>query len=330
MTKMVHPVNFNDASLKAAVATLKKGGLVAFPTETVYGLGADASNPEAVAKIFQAKNRPADHPLIVHIGSLALLPKWAKDIPDFAFELAKHFWPGPLAMILAKQDSVSDVVTGGQPTVAVRMPNHPVALQLLQSFGGGLAAPSANRFKHISPTCANHVVEELGDKVDMIIDGGNCDVGIESTIIDLTQPNVQILRPGEIRPEQIEQILKQPVEIVQASEVRASGMMEVHYAPVTPAFLCEREIIKQWMKKATRQNKKIGVLTYSLNAIENENIRVCQLSPNPHEYGHELYAALRELDASHPDRILVEKTPDLPEWGAINDRLNKATVIDKT
>jgi L-threonylcarbamoyladenylate synthase len=194
-------------SIQQAAQLLRKGRLVAVPTETVYGLGADATNPEAIKKIFAAKGRPADHPLIVHIPDASYLNAWAVDIPDSALILAERFWPGPLTLVLKKQPDVPLEVTGGQETIALRVPNHPVALNLLKVFGGGIAAPSANRFCRISPTQASHVAEELGDKVDLILDGGACQVGLESTIVDLSSGNPKLLRPGQIGKAEIEELL---------------------------------------------------------------------------------------------------------------------------
>ena len=199
------PTAVTPASIEQAADLLHRGKLVAIPTETVYGLGADASNPEAVAKIFQAKGRPADHPLIVHLAYASQMKDWAEEVPDSALRLASAFWPGPLTMILRKKASVPAVVTGGQETVALRVPDNPVALWLLRVFGGGIAAPSANRFGRISPTTAQHVAEELGDAVDCILDGGPCTVGVESTIIDLTDQQPTILRPGRITRSQLEE-----------------------------------------------------------------------------------------------------------------------------
>ena len=202
------PVFADDAAIDYAAHLLRQGRLVAFPTETVYGLGADASNPDAVRRIFQAKGRPADHPLIVHIPSIDSLNDWALTVPDAAHQLAARFWPGPLAMILNKRPEVPLVVTGGQDTVGLRMPDHPVALRLLRAFGGGIAAPSANRFCRISPTQAAHVEEELGDAVDLILDGGACQVGVESTIVDLSGNRPKLLRPGHITRLEIEAVLQ--------------------------------------------------------------------------------------------------------------------------
>ncbi|MGZ5050495.1 MAG: L-threonylcarbamoyladenylate synthase [Methylobacter sp.] len=321
-----------DAIARAA-ELLRQGRLVAFPTETVYGLGADASNPDAVAGIFKAKGRPATHPLIVHIGDVARLYDWADTVPEAALKLAERFWPGPLAIILPKKTEVPLAVTGGQATVGLRMPNHPVALALLKSFGGGIAAPSANRFCRISPTQAIHVSEELGDAVDMILDGGPCEVGVESTIVDLSGSQPRLLRPGHITREEIEAVLQTELllpanaapEPEASDEVRAPGMMAVHYAPTTPAILCPAEQLPERLKQLAALGKKIGLLSCRLDIAETEQIRVVRLPDNAADYAQNLYAALRQLDAMQLDLILAEQPPQTEAWRAINDRLGKAT-----
>jgi len=322
-----------DAIARAA-DLLRQGRLVAFPTETVYGLGADASNPDAVAGIFKAKGRPATHPLIVHIGDVANLYDWASTVPEAALKLAERFWPGPLAMILPKKPEVPLAVTGGQQTVGLRMPDHPVALALLKSFGGGIAAPSANRFCRISPTQAIHVSEELGDAVDMILDGGACEVGVESTIIDLSGSQPRLLRPGHITREEIEEVLQTelilPSTAAPAAEmledIRAPGMMAVHYAPTTPALRCPAELLPERIRQLLNEGKRIGVLAYQLDIAETGQLRVLHLPEQTADYAQSLYAALRELDNLQLDVILVEQPPQTEPWRAINDRLNKATV----
>jgi L-threonylcarbamoyladenylate synthase len=321
----------DDASIEQAVELLRQGRLVAFPTETVYGLGADASNPAAVRRIFAAKGRPADHPLIVHIPTLAHLENWAETIPDYALVLAKQFWPGPLALILNKRPDVLLEVTGGQQTVALRVPKHPVALRLLQAFGGGVAAPSANRFCRISPTQAQHVAEELGDAVDLILDGGACEVGVESTIVDLSGERPKLLRPGHISRGQIETVLNTelliPATITSAEpELRAPGMMDVHYAPLTPAWRCHSEQLPALLAELNAAHKKIGVLTYRLIMPEHQIAQRICLPDQADTYAQGLYAALRKLDQSQLDMILVEQPPPLEAWRAVNDRLNKATL----
>ncbi len=221
----------SPAILARAVELLRAGRLVAFPTETVYGLGADASNPDAVARIFEAKGRPADHPLIVHLAAADAIDAWAVDVPPLARTLAAACWPGPLTLVLRRSASVPDAVTGGLPTVGLRVPAHPVALRLLRAFGGGIAAPSANRFGTVSPTTAAHVRESLGDRVDLVLDGGPSTVGVESTIVDLSGDAPAILRPGGLPREVLEAIAGVPLPIREGGEVRAPGMLAAHYAP---------------------------------------------------------------------------------------------------
>ena len=327
-----------------AAHALRAGDLVAFPTETVYGLGADARNPTALAKIFAAKGRPADHPLIVHLPDATHLAQWAIDIPASAHALAAAFWPGPLTLILKRHPSVPDLVTGGQDTVGVRVPNHPVALALLREFGGGVAAPSANKFGRISPTTAAHVQEELGDAVAMILDGGACAVGIESTIVDMTSPTPRILRPGAISADILRQQLNTPVhegyatqqtgqatgQIKGHSTPRVSGSLAAHYAPRTPLRLCPVETLPAAVNAALQQGKRVAVLAPG---------RLPETAPslpaNPHiirrvasadfaQYAHDLYATLRDLDATGCDLILVAAPPDNLAWSAVNDRLRRA------
>lgn len=319
-----------DAIARAA-DLLRQGRLVAFPTETVYGLGADASNPDAVAGIFNAKGRPADHPLIVHIASIDNLYDWASTVPEAALKLAHRFWPGPLAMILNKKPEVPLAVTGGQQTVGLRMPNHPVALALLKSFGGGIAAPSANRFCRISPTQALHVSEELGDSVDMILDGGPCQVGVESTIIDLSGSRPRLLRPGHISRQEIEAVLQTELVVPSASapeiseQIRAPGMMAVHYAPTTPAMRCPSEQLPDRIRQLIADGKKIGLLSYRLDIAETGQLHVLRLPKQAADYAQSLYAALRDLDNLQLDMILIEQPPQTEAWRAINDRLGKAS-----
>lgn len=332
---IIKPVIADADAIAQAADLLRQGRLVAFPTETVYGLGADASNPDAVAAIFKAKGRPADHPLIVHIADIDSLGDWASEVPETALKLADRFWPGPLAMILNKKPEVPLAVTGGQQTVGLRMPDHPVALALLKSFGGGIAAPSANRFCRISPTQAKHVSEELGDAVDIILDGGSCQVGVESTIIDLSGSKPRLLRPGHITRQEIEAVLQ--IELLMPStpaapapeiseQIRAPGMMTVHYAPTTPAIRCSAEQLPDKIRQLIGDGKRIGLLSYQLEIMEINQIRVLRLPEQAGNYAQSLYAALRELDSLQLDLILVEQPPQTEPWQAINDRLSKATV----
>lgn len=310
-------------AVQDAAAILRRGGLVAFPTETVYGLGADAENPEAVARIFAAKGRPANHPLIVHIGHAGLLERWAADIPPSARRLAQRFWPGPLALILKRDARVPDAVTGGQDTVGLRVPDHHVALALLAAFGGGIAAPSANRFGRVSPTAAAHVREELGEAVDCILDGGSCRVGIESTILDLSGGHPRLLRPGAITPTEIEAVLGQPLAGSSGAAPRAPGALPSHYAPRTPLVLIPPDDLKAEVKRHLEKGERVAVLARSIATPRAQC--VWQLMPaDPGGYARELYARLRSLDALHADRLLIEAPPAEALWQAVRDRLARA------
>lgn len=319
-----------SAEIERAAAILRAGGLVAFPTETVYGLGADASNPAAVAKIFAAKGRPQDHPLIVHLGSIALLPLWAAEIPAAAHTLAAAFWPGPLTLILKRAAGVPDCVTGGQDTVGLRIPGHPVALELLRAFAGaeggrhfsGIAAPSANRFGRISPTTADHVRAELGASVDAVLDGGECAVGIESTIVDLSRGRAVLLRPGQITPAQIAAVLGLEVEQPDAEAPRVSGALASHYAPRTPLYLVPAAELPAQL--ARLRGKKLAVLARAEAPSGLKDISWQEAPRAVAAYAHELYASLRRLDDLGCDAILVEAPPAAPEWQGVNDRLRRA------
>ncbi len=318
-----------------AVALLNAGLLIGMPTETVYGLAADADNADAVASIFVAKGRPADHPLIVHLGADDLLGHYAREIPEAAWTLAEAFWPGPLTMILKKAPDVSDVVTGGQDTVGVRMPGHPVALSLLRAFaeakrlagktGGGLAAPSANRFGRISPTAAQHVADELGDGVPLILDGGDCQVGIESTIVDLSRGKPGILRPGAITADQLSLVLGEPVATRAKQSTgapRVSGSLASHYAPLTPLVVADVATITQ-----ASQDDRVAVIARE-GAGLSEQSNVVILPNHPAAYAHDFYRVLRELDAQGYEKILVQALPDTVAWFAVQDRLGRAAHCD--
>lgn len=321
-------MNPSEAEFTRAVEVLATGELVAFPTETVYGLGADAAQPEAVAKIFATKGRPADHPLIVHLPADAWVEQWAQAISDPAWELMEAFWPGPLTLILKKQAWVPDLITGGQDTVGLRVPGHPVALQLLRCFAernnrAGIAAPSANRFGRISPTTAAHVRAELGDQL-MILDGGACAVGIESTIIDCSRHQPVILRPGHIAPTHVAEILGFAPAIETAHGApRVSGSLAAHYAPNTPM----RMLSSSEIQSALNAKDSVALLVHSPDLAEmcQAGVRCCQcLPPEPVGYAHGLYSVLRTLDEAGARLILVEQTPDTPAWSAVNDRLRRA------
>lgn len=310
--------------IERAVSILREGGLVAFPTETVYGLGADARNPDALHKIFIAKQRPVDHPLIVHIADVADLSQWAREIPDAALKLAKAFWPGPLTMIFKKQPDVLGLVTGEQDTVGLRIPQHPVAQALLKSFGGGLAAPSANRFGRISPTTALSVDEELEETVDCILEGGQCEVGVESTIVDVSGDEVTILRPGMITAQQIEEVLQQPVANARKNAPRVSGSMESHYAPQTPVELIQPSDVQQFMMDIALVDLPLAILTYDQIPLKCVGVEWISMSDDAKQYAHDLYLMLRELDKKGLRKIIIERVPATSEWDAVRDRLQRA------
>lgn len=313
----------DDRAIARAAARLAAGELVAFPTETVYGLGADATNPAALAKVFALKGRPADHPLIVHIADPGSLGEWASVIPAQAKALASRFWPGPLTMILARSGRVPGAVTGGQDSVGIRCPSHRVAQALLREFArvgsGGVAAPSANRFGHVSPTTAQHVRDEFGEDLE-ILDGGACEVGLESTIVDLSRGAPTLLRPGGISREQIEAALGEKLLERDAHAPRASGTLAAHYAPRTALVLVGSDDLEE--EVATPANVAVLALREPRS-----DIRVTSwitAAPDPARYGHDLYANLRTLDASGAKRIVVEAPPALAAWEAVNDRLARA------
>lgn len=308
-----------DLPYDRAVALLRAGELVAFPTETVYGLGADASNPEAVHKIFAAKHRPTNHPLIVHLADAAQLPDWACEIPDEARVLAKAFWPGPMTLILKKQPHVPDAATGGQDTIGLRVPDHPVALEMLRAFGGGVAGPSANRFGHVSPTTAQHVRDEFGDAVSLVLDGGPSQVGIESTIIDLSRDEIVILRPGMIGARAIGAVLgKMPRgRVANEHAPRVSGSLSAHYAPHTRMRFASRAEIEAAAKDC-------AVLSHATEYPQGRYAMCIEAPFDPAGYARELYANLRALDVSGAREILVEALPADQDWDAIYDRLGRA------
>ena len=307
--------------LNEAVSLLKAGRLVAFPTETVYGLGADARNELAVANIFRAKQRPLHHPLIVHLHEFKQVKDWVSEVSPVAQCLAEAFWPGPLTLILPKRADVLDIVTGDQPSIGVRIPKHPMAQALLKAFGSGVAAPSANLFTHVSPTTAAAVQEELGAAVDLILDGGECEVGLESTIIDLSQGAPRLLRPGMLTKAILEETIGQTIFLPDGQTTpRAPGMHPVHYAPLTPAQLITTLELQNWSDLS-----QIAVIATTLPArMQGNALKWVHLGTDPARYAHDLYRTLRELDHLAPRLILIETVPHLPAWAAIADRLSKA------
>ena len=302
-----------------AASVLLAGGLVAFPTETVYGLGADAFNAAAVARIYSVKGRPADHPLIVHVASIDGLGDWARDVPTYAIALARDYWPGPMTLIVPRSDLAGDFVTGGQDTVGVRVPNHPVALGLLEAFvaagGKGVAAPSANRFGNVSPTTAQAVVAELGDYLaagDQILDGGPCDVGVESTIIDCIGNTPKILRPGAITVEMIEQSTGLTVvRSVEEPEIRVSGSLDSHYAPAASVVLDQSPTAGR------------GFIAMADVVAADGVVRLA--APKSHEeFAHDLYTALRAADEQGLATVVVQQPVGDGIAIAIRDRLKRA------
>jgi L-threonylcarbamoyladenylate synthase len=327
-----------QAGIDAGARALEAGRLVAFPTETVYGLGADAENPAAVAAIYAAKGRPQDHPVIVHVAPGAALDYWCADIPSEAYQLAEAFWPGPLTMILKRAPNIPDAVSGGQDTVGIRCPSHPVAIRLLQAFKGGrggVAAPSANKFGHVSPTTAQHVRDEFGadvgdgGRIAAVLDGGQSEVGIESTIVDLSRLQTHgpvLLRPGHISAEAIAAVIDRLPARPDAlgadpSAPRASGTLESHYAPHTPVAMQDTATLAATLARLHVAGRKVALIHYSPLPPAHAEIA---LPATPDGFAHALYAALRAMDGAGADLILVEAPPQEGAWLGVNDRLRRA------
>jgi len=330
----------DNAQIEHAAALLDAGELVAFPTETVYGLGADAQNPVAIARLYATKGRPASHPVIVHLPPQGDPCYWAAQWPADAQRLIDRFWPGPLTLIVKRAAHIPDAVSGGQDSVGLRCPSHPVAQALLNAFvarralpheqagHAGVAAPSANRFGHVSPTTAQHVRDEFGASV-YVLDGGASEVGIESTILDLSRGFPALLRPGHISAQEIAEVLGVAPKLpdgTDATAPRASGTLKAHYAPRTPLSLWPFEAIDAWLVTRNR-NAPVALIARRSNARLWEDapgVRLVIAPEDPREYARELYRLLRALDHENLARILVEKLPDTPEWMAVNDRLGRA------
>ena len=326
--------------IATAAGLLRSGGVVAFPTETVYGLGAEISDPSAIRRVFEIKKRPENHPLIVHIADLSGLGHWAQEVPEQARRLAARFWPGPLTLILPRSPLVSAAVTGGQDTVGLRVPDHPVALALLRALGPekALAAPSANRFGRISPTTADHVREELGDDADMVLDGGPCKVGVESTIVGFDGDMAIILRPGGIPLAAVAEVLKGRVIVAERAgltrqAVRVPGALSSHYAPLTPLELWPSRSIGSRAHEIDAEGLRVAILGWSDECLsylrprshrDKRIVYIC-MPATPEEYGRHLYATLRRHDREGFDRLLVEAPPDESAWLAIADRLRRAS-----
>jgi L-threonylcarbamoyladenylate synthase len=305
--------------MASAAKHLIAGDLVAFPTETVYGLGADASNSKAVARIYSVKGRPNDHPLIVHVASMDRMGDWASEVPEYAVALAREFWPGPMTLVLKRSELAGDFVTGGQDTVGVRVPDHVVALALLEAFekagGQGVAAPSANRFGHVSPTTAAAVVEELADYLsqdDLVLDGGACAVGVESTIIDCTGLLPRVLRPGAISTAMIKEVTGlNAMSVDSADSIRVSGSLENHYAPAAKVLLCDVPLAGQGFIAHTDIETPAGVIRLASPSDDDEFAQI-------------LYSALREADAQGLLEVVVVQPIGIGIGVAIRDRLARA------
>ena len=300
-------------SIDLAVANLRNDLLIGLPTETVYGLAALASHPKAISKIFQVKARPTSHPLILHIADYRQLEKWAKDIPQYARNICKHFWPGPLTVILMRTENICDEITGNRETVAIRIPNHKVALSLLNSLNDGLVAPSANRFGKVSPTSAKHVVDDLGDDVSLVLDGGTCEIGVESTIIDCSSSRPQILRSGAISIIELEEIGK--IKIAQSDGIsRTSGMLEKHYAPS-----CRVELVDSSQQALQRFDE---ISDQGLTA------EIIDFQDDLEMYAKQLYARVRQADDRNIHTVLAVMPSKGGLGDAIRDRLIKAAAAN--
>ncbi len=321
---MVRVTRATQVEIETAVQALRDGELVAFPTETVYGLGANAQNPAAVRKIFEAKGRPPNHPVIVHLDSPRFLHRWVREVPQSATRLAEAFWPGPLTMVMPRAATVHDVVTGGQDTIAVRVPAHPMAQQLLTAFGGGIAAPSANRFGRLSPTRAEHVREEFGEIVRVILDGGECQIGLESTIVSFEGSDVRLLRPGSVTAGQIKAVVGELLPGADVASPRVPGSTPAHYAPTTPMTIVPAGEIDAQADAASAGGKRVAVLAQRLPLRSHKYVTWVNAGRRPETFAHDLYSNLRTLDKAGCQRILVQAVPDGEGWDAIRDRLLRA------
>jgi L-threonylcarbamoyladenylate synthase len=313
-------------ALEAALSRLRAGELVVIPTETVYGLAADAENSAAVAKIFALKGRPPSRPLIVHISGSDQLDRWACKVPDYARALAQAFWPGPMSLVLPRSSRVPDAVTGGQDTVALRVPAHPLIRELLKAFGGGLAAPSANRYGRISPTTPGHVRGQFGRETPLLLDGGPCSGGIESTIIGCLEATPRILRPGLIPASEIAAAVGLPVqEQTSATEnLRTAGQDTSHYAPTTPAFLLPRGEFAAWREV---HSGRVGFLGFEPPGVPVElDLR---LPSDAAAAARTLYGSLHQLDAAGLEALLIEAPPAIAAWAGVRDRLQRAAAGPK-
>ena len=315
-----------EEEIARAVDVLRRGQLVAFPTETVYGLGADAANPQAVQRLFTVKRRPPDHPVIVHIASAGRLAHFAIDVPEAARVLADAFWPGPLTLVVKRNERVASEVTGGRDTVGLRVPDHPLALALLEAFGGGVAAPSANRFGKVSPTTAAHVRADLGDDVAVVLDGGPCRVGIESTIVDVTGAEPTILRIGGVSRAQIDEAIGRPCAVRIAGEIAAPGTLASHYAPSAAVEVIDEAAVPGRARVLVAGGDRVGVL--ALRHVWPdlpEQLVVLDPPRDVEDYARVLYSRLRAADELGLAVLLVVAPPDADGLGAaVSDRVQRA------
>jgi Sua5/YciO/YrdC/YwlC family protein len=332
LADQAHVEAVNDDTIRRAAGLLKAGELVAFPTETVYGLGADAENVAAVAQIYATKGRPDNHPLIVHLAEPDDVYFWTSGVSEKAQRLLHRFAPGPLTLILPRAAHINTAVTGGQDTIGLRIPAHPVAQQLLRAFkeqqnGRGIAAPSANRFGHVSPTTAQHVADDFGGRVAMILDGGETNYGIESIVIALNAEHPVLLRPGSIPLPELEETLGEklllPTQAPRDTLPRASGTLPSHYAPYTPAHLVSSQNLIQEYNTLQAKGKRVAILTHGTTLSCPDSAKII-LPADATAYAHGLYAALRALDRIGADIILIEAVPDDEAWRAVRDRLKRA------
>ena len=316
-------VRATQTEIEEAVEALRAGDLVVFPTETVYGLGANAANPTAVRKIFEVKGRPADHPVIVHLDDQRYLHRWVSAVPPVAEKLAAKFWPGPLTLILPKADGVNDLVTGGQDSIGIRVPSHPIAQQLLTAFGGGIAAPSANRYGRLSPTKPEHVRDELGEAVEVVLDGGESPIGLESTIVSCLGGEARLLRPGFITRSQLEQVVGKLA--LGGVAPRTPGDRALHYAPATPVEIVSSDDLEVRASEITARPEKVAVLAMRPPLQTQRHMTWINAGKRPDVYAHNLYNHLRTLDRAGCVRIFVQEVPKDERWVAILDRLQRAS-----
>jgi L-threonylcarbamoyladenylate synthase len=318
----------DNPAIHRAAEIIKRGGIIAFPTETVYGLGANAFNPLAVARVFEVKKRPHFDPLIVHVAAYSDLDRLVMEVPSNAIKLMERFWPGPLTVVLLKKEDIPDIVTSGLPTIAVRMPKHPMTLSLIGLAGFPMVGPSANPFGYVSPTTADHVREQLGDQVDFILDGGSCEVGVESTIVSFVEGEPRLLRPGGVPLEEVESVIGTvAIGSINREKPAAPGMLPRHYAPQTPLLL-------GWSEKDVKAygDKRIGLLAFqeAKSFLPFIHVEVLSKKGDFREAAANLFSAIRRLDALNLDLILAESVPEAGLGRAIMDRLRRASGITQT